>query len=146
MAAHVSFIQLAVLFVILSSYDGDAYNVDVNAPIVKQGTKDSYFGFSTAFHRINSFDKKWVFRGVWIRLAGLVVKCKHAHWDDRCCLFFFTIWIGYANISCHIIYCNIKAVHWKQTWTLKCEVTSRRRLKIMLIWRCEAKLYNTIKI
>jgi len=35
----------------------------------------------------------------------------------------------------HIIYCNIQAVHWKQTWTLKCEVTSRHRLYIILIWR-----------
>jgi len=58
----------------------------------------------------------------------------------------FIIYHSRYDISYHIIYCNIQAVHWKHTWTLKCEVASRQRLWIILIWRCEAKQYNTIKI
>ena len=34
-----------------------AFNLDTDVPIVKEWSRDSYFGFSVAQHQINIFDR-----------------------------------------------------------------------------------------
>lgn len=47
------FLSLILLLILVSDIFTQAYNLDTEVYILKEGPPDSFFGYSVAFHRIN---------------------------------------------------------------------------------------------